>query len=65
MREDQTLFTKMIDEIIELGEDDPELKEMVQWVDKQAWKKGITFYDMMYTVMYRQDERNNAKEVEN
>ena len=65
MREDQTLFTKMIDEIIELGEDDPELKEMVQWVDKQAWKKGITFYDMMYTIMYRQDERNNAKEVEN
>ena len=27
MREDQTLFTMMIDEVIELGEDDPELKE--------------------------------------
>lgn len=62
MREDQTLFTKMIDEIIEFGEDDPKLKEGLQWADKQAWKKGITFYDMMYTIMYRQ---NWTKGVEN
>ena len=62
MKEDQTFFTKMVDELVEFSEHDPELKDGLQWADQQAQKKGITFYDMVYNILYRHDVNSKARE---
>ena len=55
MLESNTFFTKMIDELVEFSEYDPELSDGIKWLDEQAQKKGLTFYDMVYQVLYRHD----------
>ena len=62
MIEDNTTFTKMVDELVEFAEHDQELKDGMQWLDKEAAKKGISFYDMVYQVLYRHDVNSKAKE---
>ncbi|MBF86358.1 MAG: hypothetical protein CL489_18030 [Acidobacteria bacterium] len=52
----------MVDDLVEFSEHDPELKEGVKWLDEQAFKKGISFYDMVYEVMSKHDINNNAKD---
>ena len=60
--DDNTFFTKMIDEIVLGAENDPELKDGLKWIDEQALKKGISFNDMIFEVLYRHDVRSKAKE---
>jgi len=60
--DDNTFFTKMIDEIVLGAENDPELKDGLKWVDEQALKKGISFNDMVFEILYRHDVRTKAKE---
>ena len=60
--DDNTFFTKMIDELILGAENDPELKDGLRWLDKQALKKGISFNDMVFEVLYRHDINSKAKE---
>ncbi len=62
MIESHSFFTKMVDELVEFSEYDPELKDGIQWIDEQAWKKGINFYDMVFEVLYRHDVNSKAKD---
>ena len=50
MLESHTFFSKMVDELVEFSEFDPELSDGIKWLDDQAQKKGITFYDMVFEV---------------
>ena len=34
----------------------------IKWLDDQAQKKGITFYDMVFEVLYKHDVNSKAKE---
>ena len=62
MLESQTFFTKMVDELVEFSEYDPELSDGLKWLDEQAQKKGLSFYDMVYQVLYKHDVNSKAKE---
>ena len=62
MPESQTFFTKMVDELVEFSEHDPELSDGIKWLDEQAQKKGLSFYDMVYQVLYKHDVNSKAKE---
>jgi len=62
MLESHTFFTKMVDELVEFSEHDPELSDGLKWLDGQAQKKGLSFYDMVYQVLYRHDVNSKAKE---
>jgi len=62
MLESNTFFTKMIDELVEFSEYDPELSDGIKWLDEQAQKKGLTFYVMVYQVLYRHDVNSKAKD---
>ena len=59
---DGTFFTKMVDELVEFAEHDPELKDGLQWLDSEAQKKGVSFYDMVYQVLYRHDVNSKARD---
>ena len=62
MTESQAFFSKMVDELVEFSEFDPELSDGIKWLDDQAQKKGITFYDMVFEVLYKHDVNSKAKE---
>jgi len=62
MLESNTFFTKMIDELVEFSDYDPELSDGIKWLDEQAQKKGLTFYDMVYQVLYRLEVNSKAKD---
>jgi len=62
MFESQTFFTKMVDELVEFSEYDPELSDGLKWLDGEAQKKGLSFYDMVYQVLYKHDVNSKAKE---
>jgi len=62
MLEPHNFFSKMVDELVELSEHDSELTDKIRWLDDQAQKKGITFYDMIFEVLYRHDINSKAKE---
>ena len=61
-KEDQNTFTKMVDDLVEFGEFDPDLKDGLKWVDKQARKKGITFYEMVFRILENHELDERAKE---
>jgi hypothetical protein len=62
MLESDIFFTKMVDELIESSQYDPELAEGIKWLDGQAQKKGISFYDMIFEVLYKYDIDSKAKD---
>jgi len=62
MLESHTFFTKMVDELVEFSEHDPELSDGLKWLDGEAQKKGLSFYDMVYQVLYKHDVNSKAKE---
>ena len=62
MLESRTFFTKMVDELVEFSEHDPELSDGLKWLDGEAQKKGLSFYDMVYQVLYKHDVNCKAKE---
>lgn len=62
MFESQVFFSKMVDELVEFSEHDPELADGIKWIDSQAQKKGITFYDMVFEVLYKHDVNSKAKD---
>lgn len=55
MQRSFAFFTKMVDELVEFSDTDPELAEGIKWLDAQAQKKGITFYEMVFQVLYKHD----------
>ena len=62
MSESQTFFTKMVDELVEFSEHDPELSDGLKSLDGEAQKNGLSFYDMVYQVLYRHDVNSKAKD---
>ncbi len=62
MLESHAFFSKMVDELVEFSEHDPELADGIRWLDEQAQKKGITFYDMVFEVLYKHDVNSKAKD---
>ena len=62
MIESHAFFSKMVDELVEFSEYDPELADGIKWLDDQAQKKGISFYDMVFEVLYKHDVNSKAKE---
>ena len=57
-----TFFTNMVDELVEFSEHDPELSDGIKWLDGQAQKKGLTFYDMVFEILYKHDVNSKAKD---
>jgi len=57
----EDFFTKMVDDLVEFSEHDDELASGIKWLDKQAAKKGISFYDMVFQVLYNHDVNVKAK----
>lgn len=60
--EDNKFFTRMVDELVQFAEFDQELADGIRWIDGQAQKKGISFYDMVFEVLYRHDMNSKAKD---
>ena len=58
----RTFFTKMIDDLVEYMDQDPELADGLRWADEQAQKKGISFYDECYHLLYNYDVKCKAKD---
>jgi len=61
MLESHVFFTRMVDELVDFSENDPELADGIRWLDGQAQKKGITFYDMVFEVLYKHDINSKAQ----
>jgi len=61
MLEEHSFFTKMVDELVEFSDYDNELKDGIQWLDKEAQKRGISFYDAVFEVLYSSHTRSSAK----
>ncbi|MEO9276400.1 MAG: hypothetical protein ABI340_01280 [Nitrososphaera sp.] len=61
MLEANSFFTNMVDELVEFSEYDPELAEGLRWIDTEAQKLGITFYEMVFHVLHRYDIDTKAK----
>lgn len=59
---DHTRFREMVDYIVKLGDEDKELADGIKWLDEQAQKKGIDFYDMVFDVLYKHDIKQKASE---
>lgn len=55
-------FRNMIDELVSFSEFDPELADGIKWLDAQAIKKGISFYDMVFEVLYKHDVNQKASD---
>ena len=62
MLEPHTFFTNMVDELVEFSEHDPELSDGIKWLDRQAQKKGLSFYDMVFEILYKHDVNSKAKD---
>ena len=62
MQESHSFFTRMVDELVEFSEHDAELSDVIKWLDNQAKKKGLSFYDMVFEVLYKHDVNSKAKE---
>ena len=62
MMKSHNFFKKMVDELVDFSEFDPELADGIKWLDAQAQKKGITFYDMVFDVLYTNDINSKAKD---
>ena len=61
MMKSHNFFRKMVDELVEFSAHDPELADGIKWLDGQAHKKGITFYDMVFEVLYSHDVNSKAQ----
>lgn len=62
MQKSFVFFTRMVDELVQFSDSDPELTEGIKWLDAQAQKKGISFYEMVFQVLYKHDVSNRAKQ---
>ena len=61
MKETDSTFRKMVDDIVAMAEHDPELKEGIQWLDKIATENGMSFYDIIFKVLMQHDQEISAK----
>lgn len=55
-------FIKMVDNLVEFSQYDSEMSDGIKWLDEQSKKKGISFYDMVFEVLYRHDVKQKAED---
>ena len=55
-------FDRMVDDLVDYSKYDPELEDGIKWLDGEAFKKGISFYDMVFDVLYKFDINGNASD---
>lgn len=48
-------FIEMIDKFVLSIKNDPELESGIRWLDEQSRIRGISFYDMVFEALYRED----------
>ena len=61
MLEPHSFFTNMMDAMVMDSEHDKELKDGLQWIDEEASKRKITFYEMTFLVLHKYDVDEKAK----
>jgi hypothetical protein len=52
----------MVDDLFDFAQYDPELADGIKWLDEQVLRKGISFYDMVFEVLYKHDVNSRAKQ---
>jgi len=55
-------FQRMVDDLVMFAEYDPELADGIKYLDEKAASKGITFYDMVFEVLYKHDVNEKAQD---
>ena len=50
--EPNAMFTRLIDELVESSQSDPELASGIRWIDEQARRNGVSFYEMAADILY-------------
>ncbi len=63
--EDNSFFIKMVDELVEFSEHDKELNDGIKYIDKQAQEKGISFYEMIYAILFQHDMNQRVNDFIN
>lgn len=61
MKSTDKQFHDMVDELVLFSKYDPELADGIAWLDEQARKKGVQFYEMTFDVLYKHDVNESAK----
>ena len=51
----ESFFENMCDELVMFCDYDPELKEGLRWIDEEARKRGISFYEVVFLVLHKYD----------
>lgn len=62
---DQNIFSEVVDELVQLSKYDPELQAGIKWVDTLAQRKNMTFYEMMFEVLYKRDIKKDKEFFKN
>ena len=55
-------FNKMVDDLVVFSEHDKELADGIKWLDSIAINQGVSFYDVVYKILYQHDIKERAKE---
>ena len=57
------IFNKMVDDLVDFAiKYDEELASGIKWLDIQAQKEGVSFYDKVYQVLLKKDTQDKAKQ---
>ena len=55
-------FTEMCDELKLMSETDDELADGLKWIDDEAKKLGVSFYEMIFITLHKDDIKMKAEE---
>jgi len=61
-RHTDQVFRNKVDCIVLGAQNDPVLKEGLKYIDEQAQHRGITFYEMMFFVVYMDVQKTSVRE---
>jgi len=56
------IFTNLVDDLVKNAEFDQELKEAIEFLDLEAQRKVISFYDVVFERLYQYDAKTKAKD---
>jgi len=56
------IFTNLVDDLVKNADFDQELKEGIEFLDQEAQRKGISFYDVIFERLYQYDAKTKAKD---
>jgi len=56
------IFTNLVDDLVKNADIDQELKEAIEFLDQEAQRKGMSFYDVVFERLYKYDAKIKAKD---